>query len=131
METAKKVTAKKVTTNVVSEAKPAKRIIEPTVKAKKAKVDKPAKKVTFADQLDGNKQFKEQRNVECKKLGYALGLLEKHIECFHPLMREYIRAIRNEKHLYQLAELKCKRTKSGNFSPWLLQSYVREKVNNA
>lgn len=114
--------------------KTAKRIIEPTVnqsKPEKVKKAKKEPKVSFAEQLEGNKLFKSERNEECKKLGYALGLLEKHIECFHPLIREYIRAIRNEKHLYLLAEAKCKRSKAGNFTPWLLQSYIREKVNNA
>jgi hypothetical protein len=111
------------TTKVVSEAKAAK-----AAKVKKVKVEP---KVSFNDQLEGNILFKNERNLECKKLGFALGLLEKHIECFHPLIRDYIRSIRNEKHLYLLAETMCKKSKSGNFTPWLLQSYIRNKVNNA
>lgn len=132
MSTTAKVSAKVAkAAKVVSEAKPAKRIIEPTVKPAKVKKTKVEPKVSFKEQLEGNTLFKNERNLECKKLGFALGLLEKHIECFHPLIREYIRAIRNEKHLYLLAETMCKKSKSGNFTPWLLQSYIREKVNNA
>ncbi len=106
-----------------------KRIIEPvTKKAEKVKVEK---KVTFKEQIEGNKLFNEAKNLECKKLGYALGLLEKHIECFTPLVRQYIRDMRNEQHLYKLAELKCAKSKSGNFTPWLLQNYIRTTINNA
>jgi len=106
-----------------------KRIIEPvTKKAEKVKVEK---KVTFKEQIEGNKLFNEAKNLECKKLGYALGLLEKHIECFTPLVRQYIRDMRNEQHLYKLAELKCAKSKSGNFTPWLLQNYIRNTINNA
>jgi len=106
-----------------------KRIIEPvTKKAEKVKVEK---KVTFKEQIEGNKLFNEAKNLECKKLGYALGLLEQHIDCFHPLVRQYIRDMRNEQHLYKLAELKCAKSKSGNFTPWLLQNYIRTTINNA
>lgn len=106
-----------------------KRIIEPTTKkVEKVKVEK---KVTFKEQIEGNKLFNEAKNLECKKLGYALGLLEKHIDCFHPLIRQYIRDLRNEQHLYKLAELKCAKSKSGNFTPWLLQNYIRTTINNA
>ena len=106
-----------------------KRIIEPvTIKPEKVKVEK---KVTFKEQIEGNKLFNEAKNLECKKLGYALGLLEKHIDCFHPLVRQYIRDLRNEQHLYKLAELKCAKSKSGNFTPWLLQNYIRTTINNA
>lgn len=106
-----------------------KRIIEPvTQKPEKVKVEK---KVTFKEQIEGNKLFNEAKNLECKKLGYALGLLEKHIDCFTPLVRQYIRDLRNEQHLYKLAELKCAKSKSGNFTPWLLQNYIRNTINNA
>ena len=54
-----------------------KRIIEAvTTKPEKVKVEK---KVSFKEQIEGNKLFNEAKNLECKKLGYALGLLEKHI----------------------------------------------------
>lgn len=68
METTKKVTAKKVTTNVVSEAKAAK--VNKTAEAKAAKVKKVNK---WSKVLDANKLYK----IEERSLGYVLKNLVK------------------------------------------------------
>lgn len=113
--TTKKAATKKVTAKIV---KPTKKVVV-------------APKVTFKEQIEGNAKFKNAMQVECKKLGYALGLLETHIKCFAPLVQEYIKQIRNEQILYKLAELNCPKSKSGNYTPWLLQSYIRNTINKA
>lgn len=98
-----------------------------TVKA--AKVEKPIQKLTFKEQIESNKRFKDAINIECKKLGYALSLIEKHIDCFSPLVQNYVKDMREQQILYKAAEIGCKRTKAGNYSAWLLQSYIREQIN--
>jgi hypothetical protein len=107
--------SKKVTTTIVKPTKKA--VVVP--------------KVTFKEQIEGNSKFKNAMQVECKKLGYALGLLESHLTCFAPLVQDYIKQIRNEQILYKLAELNCPKSKSGNYTPWLLQSYIRNTINKA
>lgn len=111
--------------------------VKVTTPAKVNVIEKPVKKVvetpkvTFKEQIEGNAKFKNAMQVECKKLGYALGLLENHITCFAPLVQDYIKQIRENQHLYKLAELKCAKSKSGNFTAWLLQSYIRTTINKA
>lgn len=111
--------------------------VKVTTKKETAKIVKPTKKVvvapkvTYKEQIEGNAKFKNAMQVECKKLGYALGLLESHLDCFAPLVQDYIKQIRENQHLYKLAELKCAKSKSGNFTAWLLQSYIRTTINKA
>lgn len=102
-----------------------------TAKVEKPKKVKEAPKVTFKEQIEGNAKMKLAMQTECKKLGFALSLLEKHIDCFAPLVQSYIVQIRNEQFLYKLAEANCPKSKSGNFTPWLLQSYIRKSINSA
>lgn len=98
-------------------------------KVEKVKTEKPIQKLTFKEQIEANRKFKEAQNIECKKLGFAISLIEKHIDCFSPLVQNYIKDMREQQILYKAAEVGCKRTKSGNYTAWLLQSYIREQIN--
>jgi hypothetical protein len=129
--------AVKVVTNNSKKLENAIKSLDALIEVVEPKKEKPTKKVvekpkvTFADQVEGNAKFKNAMNVECQKLGYALGLLEKHIECFNPLVQDYIKKMREESIVYKLAEKNCPKSKVGNYTPWLLQGYIRKTINNA
>ena len=86
-------------------------------------------KQTFKQQVEQNRRYKTALSEECRKLGYALNLIKKFEPCFDKPVIEYIDRIRNEPVLYSLCEANCKRSKAGNFTVWLIQSYVREQIN--
>lgn len=86
-------------------------------------------KQTFKQQVEQNRRYKTALSEECRKLGYALNLIRKFEACFDSPVIEYINKIRNEPVLYSLCEANCKRSKAGNFTVWLIQSYVREQIN--
>lgn len=84
---------------------------------------------TYKQQIEQNRRFKTALSEECRKLGYALNLIKKFETCFDQPVIEYIDKIRSEPVLYSLCEANCKRSKSGNFTVWLIQSYIREQLN--
>ena len=86
---------------------------------------------TFKEQIAQNKRFKLNEHEECKKLGYALGRMEKFIQSFDLPVQGYIERLRAEKPLFLECEANCKKSKSGNFTPWLLQGYIRAELNKA
>jgi hypothetical protein len=120
METAPQVNeAQGANVNTVNEV--AEQIIEATKQAKQV--------YTYKQQIEQNKRFKTALSEECRKLGYALNLIKKFETCFDSPVIEYIDKIRNEPVLYSLCEANCKRSKGGNFTVWLIQSYIREQIN--
>lgn len=86
-------------------------------------------KQTSKQQVEQNRRYKAALSEECRKLGYALNLIKKFESCFDKPVIEYINRIRKEPVLYSLCEANCNKSKSGNFTVWLIQSYVREQIN--
>jgi len=85
--------------------------------------------LTWKDMLAGNKAMKEAMETECKKLGFALSLLEKYSSVLPVAVVNYVAKIRENKTLYIKAEIDVKRTASGNITPFNLQRYIRDAVN--
>lgn len=104
---------------------------EKAEKAKVVKAAKPEKVISYKTRLESHAKFNAARNEECKKLGFALGLIEKHIDCFPIEFQNYVETMRNEQIIYKAAEMNCKRSKSGNFTPWLVEGYICSQVNKA
>lgn len=104
--------------------------VEQVKKAPKAKAPKPVQAHSYQQQLEDNRKYKALLSEECRKLGYALSLMVKFRAAFSPVVVNYIEAVQKDNVLYKALELNCARTKSGNFSVWLIQSYIR-KVSNA
>jgi hypothetical protein len=99
------------------------------VPAKKVKAEKAEKVQTYQQQLVDNKAYKGLLTEECRKLGYALSLMKKFEKAFSPNIANYVSTLQNDPILYQIFEKECKRSKSGNFTVWLIQSHMRNLLN--
>jgi len=117
----------KVATNVAVPMSNAVEIL--AARVEKAKEDKKPIIQTYKQQLEDNKKYKSLLDEECRKLGYALSLMKKFERAFSPAVVSYIERIQTENVLFKLCEVNCPRTKSGNYSVWLLQSYIRKCLN--
>jgi len=117
----------KVATNVAIPMSNAVEIL--AARVEKAKEDKKPIVQSYKQQLEDNKKYKSLLDEECRKLGYALSLMKKFEKAFSPAVVSYIERIQSENVLFKLCEVNCPRTKSGNYSVWLLQSYIRKCLN--
>jgi hypothetical protein len=117
----------KVATNVAEPMINAVEIL--AARVEKAKEDKKPIIQSYKQQLEDNKKYKSLLDEECRKLGYALSLMKKFEKAFSPVVVSYIERIQSENVLFKLCEVNCPRTKSGNYSVWLLQSYIRKCLN--
>jgi hypothetical protein len=95
------------------------------VKAKEMQVQ------TWNEMLTGNKALKLALSEECKKLGYALSILEKFKTILPVSTVDYLAKIRENKTLYIKCEMNVTRSTSGNITPFNLQKYIRTEVNLA
>jgi hypothetical protein len=108
--------------NKATNSKPTK-VSANSIKQASAKVEQPKKESTYKiSVLDSNKILKE----ESAKLGYCVKVLINNINILKlsPLMSKNLQAINKDSEAYKLAVQNCRKSKTGNFSPFYLLQYL-------